>query len=268
MRIIAEYKGEEIVLKKYTSYLELDKDLLSFEDKKDLMGKLGLDKRTDDIYILDNNGHFVIYDPEIVRTTLSFYENKKGDEFVRWIFYSACNTHDKGLNKNKLSKYFMNRSFDFNKGKGKDEFDINDINNNEGRRLYSLIMDIITGLGLYSPAALNSLGTKDVLPKIESYVKKDNKYDYAYMRKFACVLRRDFDFRFRKSGIDLIKVNEKDQERVLTEFKTSIHNNTYPKKQVTFNDLVDDETVPTYDENGIKIDEKEFLDEFKMKYTL
>ena len=72
MKVIADFRGERILLKNYKSYLELDKDFLSFKSKEDLLVKLGLEPNIDDIYIIDNNDKEIDFDYQIIRTTLGF----------------------------------------------------------------------------------------------------------------------------------------------------------------------------------------------------
>jgi hypothetical protein len=48
-----------------------------------------------------------------------------------------------------------------------------------------------------------------------------------------------------------------------------IHNFAFENKQVRMDELVNEEEIDTiYDEDGIKNDEKEFLEEFKVKKNL
>ena len=165
MKLIAEYKGEEILLKNYNSYLELDRTLFSFESKEDLMKKLNLDLETDNIYVLDNNGKIMDNDPKMIRTVLSFYEQGKGEEFVKWI-YSGISEKDYGWsNKGTLARYFSDRQLEFTKGKTENEFNTSSINNNEGKRLYTLIRKIKTNLITYDviPSTFKTF-EYDILP--------------------------------------------------------------------------------------------------------
>ena len=263
MRVVAEYRGEEIVLKKYNSYLDLDKDLSSFNDKEELMEKIGLDPEVDNITILDNNGNIIDYDFKVARESLSFYEQKKGDEFIRWIFYSACNNYH---NKNKLLSFFSDRIIDFTKNDK--NFSENSINNNEGKRIYSVIKNIRNNLIMFgSSTSTLEMGKNEILGHLENYVKKDNKYDYAYMRKFASSLSTKYKYNFEEPKIEIKQTNNEEQIKVLETFKTSIHNFVYPKKQITLDELTKEDIKPIfmYNENGIKNDEKEFLEEFNKK---
>lgn len=263
MRVIVEYKGEEIVLKKYTSYLDLDKDLSSFDSIEEIMSKMGLDPRGDSITILDNNSKPINYNFKVARETLSFYEQKKGDEFVRRIFYSACENYH---NKNKLFSFFSDRLIDFTK---KDpNFTENSINNSEGRRLYSVIKNIRKSLITFgSSKSTLEMGKEEILKNLEDYVKKDNSYDYAYMRKFASSLSNNYKYNFGNPKIKIREVSKEEKDKLIYSFNTAIYNYGYPKRQVTLDELTREDVMPTsvYDEDGIKNDEKEFLEEFNKK---
>lgn len=263
MRIVAEYRGEEIVLKKYTSYLDLDKDLSSFDSIEEIMSKMGFDPRGDSISILDNNGNPLNYDFKVARETLSFYEQKKGDEFVRRIFYSACDNYH---NKNKLFAFFSDRIVDFTKNNSK--FDENSINNSEGKRLYSVIKNIRKSLITFgSSTSTLEMGKEEILKNLEDYVKKDNSYDYAYMRKFASSLSTNYKYNFGKPKIKIREISEEEKDKLIYSFNTAIYNYGYPKRQVTLDELTREDIIPisVYDEDGIKNDEKEFLEEFNKK---
>ena len=256
MRIVAEYRGEEIVLKKYTSYLELDKDLSSFNNYEDLMKKIGLDSKIDSITILDNNKNAVDYDFETARKSLSFYEQKKGDEFVRWIFYSACNNY---RNKNRLLSFVNDRILDFTKNDK--NFDENSINNNEGKRLYSVIQSTRNSLIMFGTSTSTlEMGRNEIIGNLENYVKKDNRYDYAYMRKFAISLKTKYKYNFNTPKIMIKQVKDEEQVKVLDTFKASIQKYIYQKNQITIDELTRDEVEPSvmYDINGEKIDEMPF----------
>ena len=166
--------------------------------------------------------------------------------------------------------------YDFIKEQDEDEFDTNSIKNQEGKRLFELIKNIKDNLSVFKES--DYLFGKDeehplvkfefaILPDIDSYIKKGNYYDYAYMRKFISSLVSDFGYELKKPEIELIDRDEQLRDKTIKEFNTKIHNYFYPKKQVTLDDVVnlEEEVTPKYDENGIKIDEKEFLEEFNKK---
>lgn len=258
MKVIADFRGERILLKNYKSYLELDKDFLSFKSKEDLLVKLGLEPNIDDIYIIDNNDKEIDFDYQIIRTTLGFYEQKKCDEFTRWIFNSACDNYH---NKNKLFAFFNDRLIKLNN-------EINENNTNDQLELIKKktkdVKDSLIMFG-YSTGMLRQ-GRNEVLKNLEEYLKTDNKYSYASMRKMSSSLKNKYSYNFNstilKDDIDLER-----QSKVIKEYKTSIHNYVYNKKQITIEKLTKTGIEPnsTYDENGIKIDEKEFLEEFNKK---
>ena len=264
MRVVANYRGEEIVLKKYTSYLELDKDLSSFDSSEELMGKMGFDPSIDDsITVLDNNGKPIDYDFKAARETLSFYEQRKGDEFVRWIFYSARNNYH---NKKKLIAFFDDRVLDFTKNNS--NFDESSISNSEGKRLYSVIKNVRKSLNMFGlNTSTLDMGKSEILRNLEDYVKKDGSYDYAYMRKLACSLSKNYKYNFDKPKVQIEQVSEKEKDKIVYTFNTAIYNYGYPKRQVTLDELTSEEIMPTsvYDENGEKIDEIPFHQETMAK---
>ena len=109
MKIILKTLDDEVLLKKCTSYLDLDKTLSSFSSKKDMLDKLGLNEEMDEIIVLDNNGKQIDYDPDILRKTLSFYEKGKCEDFIEWIYRCNSELDLSKLNGDKLEKYFIGR---------------------------------------------------------------------------------------------------------------------------------------------------------------
>ena len=269
MKVFAEYRGEEIFLKNYNSYAELDKDLLSFCSKEEIMSKLGLDPSIDSIYILDNNERMKDFDFSTIRTAYSFYENKKGDEFTRWLFMAACDNYH---NNKKLTSFFNDRLLRFTNGKSNSS--INDVQNKEGKRLHELTKKIRSYLYTYG----NSTGTLRefrgiVLGSLEDYLKKNNKYDYYYMRSFALSLVKYYKYNPGKANIKMHALDLNKQREVLEEYKKSIAGYIELSKQnkrKALDEMTSEDIMPsfTYDENGIKNSEIEFLEEFKDKKNL
>lgn len=263
MKIIVEYQGEEILLKNYNSYLSLDRTLSLFKSKEDLMESLGLNPEFDSVVILDNNGGFIPFNSKVINETLSFYEQGKGEEFINWIYDSSCDPKYWKTNAIKLSSYFILRS---------DELNRETINksNPESNRLKRIVKIIKNNLEMFRnlPESLKNF-RNDIVPYMCEYVTKNGTYDYAYMRKFVSTLTSVYEYELKESNIKLSETSDKEREKVLEYFKTAIHNHFYDRKQVTIDNVViDDEREPIYDENGIKIDEKEFLEEFAVKKNL
>lgn len=268
MRVIAKYKGEEILLKSYKSYLDLDKDLCSFETIGDLMKKLELDETRDKIIILDNNGNQISINPDIIRNTISLYDNNQGEKFAEWIVDSASNLKDNYYGREGLFHYFCDRLVEFTNYKSEDEFDINDINNREGKRLYLAIKDFKDDFINYGQTPFSfELFRRKFINDISKYVYKDREYNYGYMRKLVSALTDNYGFILDNQKDNNKKLNLDRQEKVLKNFKTAIHNHEFDKKQISIADLGNDEEKIIYDENGIKIDEKEFLEEFTKSYV-
>lgn len=261
MRVVAEYNGEEIILKRYNSYLDFDRDLSQFHSLEELKAKLDLSD-DDSIRILDNNNNPIYFNSDIIRKTLSYYENNKGDQFINWIIDSA---RENDIDRTKLIIFFSDRLFDFTKGK--DDFSINDINNAEGRRLYKTIRNIRHVFDMYGDTKdCFEWYSKEIRQAIPDYVKKDGEYNYGYMRKFIVSLANIYEYTTKEPDVIPKEITEEEQEKVLEKYKTAIHNHIYPKKQMKIDDLPEiEEEKPKYDENGIKLDEKEFLEEFNAK---
>lgn len=264
MQVIAGYEGENILLKKYTSYLELDRDFSNFHSIEELKAKLDFEDG-DWINVFDNNKNIIHFDSELVRETISFYENKKGDEFVEWITNSS---RDIKKNNKVLFTFFSDRLLDFTKGK--DNFSINDINNAEGKRLYQTIKKIRNIFEIYGDDLGNFDLANDKLKKeISEYLKKDGEYNYGYMRKFVITLSEMYGFITKIPSVNPKEITSEEQEKVLEKYRTAIHNHNYSKKQITIENVdLNEESKPIYDENGIKLDEKEFLEEFAVKRNL
>ena len=262
MKVIAVINGEKIVISNYNSYIDMDRDLLSFNSMQDLINKMNFD--IDEIIVLDNNKNPINYDFNTTRTAFSFFENKKGDQFVSWIYYSACDNYH---NKKRLSLFFDDILLKFTKGQ--DEFNENDISNSSGRKRYQLIKEIRGKLYTYG----TTTGTlrewaNSVKPYIEKYVKEDKKYNYASMRNFACSLIGKYGYKPNKPQIKLIKPDEEKQTQIISKYERAIQNYLYAKSQVRIEDVYRDDYNSDYDENGIKNDEKEFLEEFVAKKNL
>jgi hypothetical protein len=266
MKLFVEYKGKKILLKNYTSYLSLDKTLSSFESKESLMNRLGLDLEQDNIYIEDNNGKEMEFNPNVLRTVLSFYEQGRGEDFVKWIYSGISDPNYGWKNKGKLTHYFCERQLDFIKDIPEKDFDVNNINNQEGKRLYSLIKKIKESLIIYDviPATFETFKF-EIIPDLDKYIRKNDSYDYAYMRKFIMSLVSDFNYELKEPEISLRDINSHEQEKIIKDLETKIHNYIYSKNQITLDELSNEEVIPMYDEDGIKLDEKEFLEEFNTK---
>lgn len=269
MKIVAEYKGDEILLKNFNSYLELDRVLSSFESKEDLIRKLNLDEETDNIYVLDNNGKIIDYNPKMLRAVASFYEQGKGEEFVDWIFSGTYDEKYGWSNKGRLKRYFLERQSEFTKDKSEDEFDIGTINNREGKRLYSLIRRIKDNLVTFDviPSTFRTF-RYEIIPDLLEYVKRNGTLDYAYMRKFANTLAVDYFYSLGEPNIKINEINKDVQKSTVNSFKNTIYNYLYNKNQSKIDELTIEKNGSKdviYDVDGIKIDEKEFLEEFDIK---
>ena len=264
MRLVANTFDGDVVLKTYRSYLDLDRDLSQFHSIAEIKAHLDLEDEETISAIYDGNN--VICDPELARKILSFYENKKGDEFMDWIIDSA-----EGIEKNK------NLLYTFCEQK-RLEFTREEANNPEGKRLCDAIIKMEKELEMYGD---NFFGPakKRFKEALSEYLKKDGEYNYAYMRKFAMTLRYSFGFTNTELNIEEIEITEEKQDKVLKDYETAIHNARYAERQVTIDDLIEqqpvvktkrleEEKMPVYDENGIKNDEKEFLEEFAVKKNL
>ena len=103
---------------------------------------------------------------------------------------------------------------------------------------------------------------------MSAYLQRNNIYDYVAMRNFAIKLK-SYNFEYMKPNIDLKEIDKKEQSKILESYMTPIHNYAYSKKQITLDELTkENEEESVYDENGIKTDEKEFLEEFAIKKNL
>lgn len=228
MKIIAEYQGEEILLKNYNSYLSLDKTLSLFESKDHLQARLDLDLDEDRLFILNNNESQIPYNASAIRATLSFFEQGKGEDFVNWIYDSATTSDNWKSNANKLSVYFITRI---------NMLDNEEKANPESNRLKKIVRKIKSNLEMFrcSPEALKDF-KNDIVPYINEYVKKNGVYDYSYMRKFVSELVND-GYVLNEPNITLREINENEQEKVIDELRVNIDNNNYSKKQISFDDL-------------------------------
>lgn len=261
MKIVLRTLDEEIVLKKYNSYLDLDKVLTTFHNNEEILAKLNLDEETSEIVVLDNHDREMEYNTDILKKTLAYYTSGKGEEFISWIFDATADSKLGSLNTSKLLQYFIIKSNDFTKGDA--NFDANNINNPAGQILFSLIGKIKEELNMYnvSPETYEKNRNK-IEPFINEYVKRNGEYDYAAMRKFANTLAVDIYYQFGKTDIKVKEATEEEQETILKDFENTIRKH--------FNQTVEEsiEQETTYDENGIKNEEKEFLEEFNKKLKL
>ena len=250
MKIILSTPNENILLKNCKSYIELDKILSHFSSKEEILFRLGYDEDEARISVLDNNGLEIPYNSKLIRSVLSFYEKDKGNEFVDWIYDSSKEKEFCDKNSGKLRQYFPNKLTDFTKT---DENDDRSVNNPEVRRLYRTCLRVIEQLEFFdgSYGALE-LFKKQIIPFIEEYVKRNGKYDYSYMRKFAASLDVVYDYNFIEPKIDLVNFSEEEQDKIIEDFESKIHNYFYERKQITFEDLQSN-------------NQKEFLDEFNKK---
>lgn len=272
MKLIANYRGEEISLKTYRSYYELDKELINFKSKSELMKKLGLVEDVDDIYVRVNKDITTDIDIEAIRSTLSFFDQGKNDQFVDWVYSSASESKN-NKNKTKLRTFFYDRLLEFTKGK--EEFSENDIGNEVGKSIYLSIKNAIDKMNMYGfrkvtnkSGYVDHLGKKEVISPMSAYLQRNNIYDYVAMRNFAIKLK-SYNFEYMKPNIDLKEIDKKEQSKILESYMTPIHNYAYSKKQITLDELTkENEEESVYDENGIKTDEKEFLEEFAIKKNL
>lgn len=262
MRIILSTPNNKILLKNCKSYLELDKIISAFSSKNEIIAKLDLDEDAE-LIVLDNDGKQIVCDCDLIRKTISFYEQDKGNEFIDWIYEGSQGDEYGANNRGRLHEYFLNSMNDLANENNKLNTKIA-----EGRRLHGLCLNIVKELGFFdgTPATLKQFRDY-IVPSMNEYVKRNSKYDYAYMRKFVTSLVCFFGYKLEEPKIDVKTTTFEEQEKILKEFKTRIHNHLYDQKQVTISDLENqkEEVVPIYDENGIKIDEKEFLEEFIAK---
>lgn len=261
MKVFLKHEDDKILLKNYKSYQEMDHDLLQFSSEEELIRKLGLRLETDEIIIEDNNNNKVVYDFNAERAALSFYEDKKGDEFVSWIYRSGFEIPS-NKRRYKLLAFFEDRL---------NEFNASDISYSEGRRTYNLVDKIKDNLICFKDSSDYVLRThiNKVTKDIEDYLKEDNKYNYARMRRFASVLVQNYDFKLIEPSVKIYEIDEEKQSKVLKDYMAKIHNFAFENKQVRMDELVNEEEIDTiYDEDGIKNDEKEFLEEFKVKKNL
>ena len=246
MKIIAECKGEKIVLKKYSSYLDLDKDLSQFHSIDELKAHLNLEDE-DKILVLYNDKPIPL-NFDMMRKTISYFENKKGDDFVDWILDSVDNKDDRGM----LSAFFDDRLLGFTKNQT--NFGVENIDNPEGRRLYKVLGTIRSSLQLYdndkyflthllefSEDEIKAKIKENLKGAISEYLKKDGEYNYGYMRKFIVALANNYKYTINEPTVEPIEITAVEQDKVVNEFETVIHNHNYPKKQVTFDDLMDSE---------------------------
>lgn len=263
MKIILRTLKDEILLKNCRSYLELDKILSYFASKEEIVARLNYNDDEAKILVLDNNGNEIPYSSDIIRATLSFYEQEKGEEFINWIYESSSKGENSGYNSGRIHYFFLGRLRDFNMVEGE-----NNVKNPEGERLHSIINKLIDKLDYYDNSAGNLRVYKDkILPLLNEYVKRNGRYDYNYMRKFASALYFIYDYEFDKPKIEIREQREDEKDRIVNNFETAIHNYFYPQRQVRFEDIMDEPiqeelSEPVYDENGIKNEEKEFLEEF------
>lgn len=272
MKLVANYRGEEIPLKTYKTYYELDKELINFKSKAELMNKLGLVEDVDDIYVRINKDTKSDIDIDALRATLSFFEQGKNDQFVDWI-YSSASKSKSNKNKTKMRLFFSDRLLDFTKGD--ENFSINNINNAEGKSVYLTIKNTIKQIEMFGFRevtnkhwAIDYVGRQNVIDQLRAYVKRNGIYDYVAMRNFATKLT-SYKFDFAKPNVELIEINKEKQANILESYMTPIHNYAYSKKQITLDELTEDKKMNSvYDENGVKVDEKEFLEEFAIKKNL
>lgn len=244
MRVIAKCKGEEIVLKKYNSYLDLDKDLSQFHSIDELKAHLSFEDE-DNISVLYKD-KIVPLNFDMMKKTISYYENNKGDEFVDWILESVDSKEDRKI----LSVFFDDRLLGFTKNQI--NFGVDNIDNPEGKRLYKVIGDIRSSLQLfdndkYLLTHLLESSEEEIKGKIKEklkgaiseYLKKDGEYNYGYMRKFSITLANNYGYTINEPTVEPKEITAVEQDKVVNEFETAIHNHNYPKKQVTFDDLMD-----------------------------
>ena len=107
--ILKKIDGDEIVLKNCKSYEQLDKIIASFSSSGEIIEELGLDIETTDIIILDNNGGQIDFNPGLLNIVLSYYEQNKGDEFIKWIYDSSVESPYGEKNKSTLYQFFNGR---------------------------------------------------------------------------------------------------------------------------------------------------------------
>ena len=260
MQVVLKHFDQIIPLKKYNSYIDLDDDLLSFLSFDDIMEKMGFDSEYNTILVLDNGNNPMKYDYETIRTTRAFYNDKKGDEFVSWIFYSACNNYH---NKNKLTNYFDSQLLKFTNGT--DKSSLYDIQNPEGKRLYTLTNEVDKKLYSYgtSTGTLREFRSL-ILPNMRELMKKNGKYNYYYMRKFACTLKAKFRFNPDIPRVKTFKLDVERQENLIRTFKEVLNKN----RMSTIDEMTSEEPfIPVmYDEDGNKVDEIPFTNEGKKLY--
>ena len=77
MRVMVGYRGEEILIKEYNSYYDLDSDMLCFLSKDDMAVSLGFDPEIDYIYVLDNNNNVSPFSFDTIRAVHAYYSQKR-----------------------------------------------------------------------------------------------------------------------------------------------------------------------------------------------
>ncbi len=95
-------------------------------------------------------------------------------------------------------------------------------------------------------------------------MKKNGKYNYYYMRKFACTLKAKFRFNPDIPRVKTFKLDVERQENLIRTFKEVLNKN----RMSTIDEMTSEEPfIPVmYDEDGNKVDEIPFTNEGKKLY--
>lgn len=260
MRVMVGYRGEEIPLKKYNSYYDMDSDLIYFTSNEDMTSCLGLDPEIDCVYVMDNNGNKLPFNFESARAVHAYYTQRRGDEFANWVYLSACGKSFS--NKTKLMAYFYDKMQIFTNGE--DPSSIKDVQNPEGKRLYDLTARICNTFGIIkSDKAPLRPYRGVVVDNIKQYLKKDNKYDYYYMRKFIIELACYYGYKFDDPIIKIPQMDMDKREETIKNLKKAFAENLNLVRKKNFDNMTRGEEVivtPLYDWVGDKTDELPFID--------
>ena len=263
MRVMVGYRGEEILLKEYNSYFDMDSDMLCFKSKEDMVKSLGLDPEIDTVNFMNNNDNVAPFNFDAIRAVHAYYSQKKGDEFTNWVYLSACSNR---FNRDKLVAFFHDKTLSFTNGE--DPSSINDVQNAEGKRLFDSVSEISRNLNIIQRDKYPLRFYRSTITKyMKEYLRKSNKYDYYYMRKFIMSLVCNYNYSFDKPIVQIPQPDMERREQVVEEFSTLFKENLDLIKQdrmKKFEEMTHGEEAiitPLYDIEGDKIDELPYADE-------
>lgn len=260
MRVMMGYRGEEILIKEYNSYYDLDSDMLCFTSKEDMVKSLGCDPEIDTIYILDKNDNVSPFNFDAIRAAHAYYSQRRGDEFTNWVYLSACSNRH---NRTKLIAFFKDRKLDFTNGEN--PASINDVQNPEGKRLYDLTANIDNNLGIIERDQGPFRFYREIIVKdMKDYLRKDNKFDYYYMRKFIMKLASNYHYTFNEPLVKIPQLDIERRKKVIEELKLPFIENLSLSRKKKLDEMTNDREVivtPIYDIAGDKIDELPYIGE-------